>query len=459
MIRCVHGRSVRTNHLVFFALIAFGVTACSGDTLVGGTTLPEIELKVWNSGAGNGTVETPDNLLDLDCSFTGGVSVPRDCTLTFQDAGGGGDFVVRATPDDGNDFLLWTTRTCATEGSGGCRVDCGPDDDNTECQLHFDASAGDVAFKLNARFEWEPKDIHLSVVAESGSGPGSGTVMTPQDGYELDCQIEGSEESGTCVLLLEDYAGAGSFDVVALPDPGNEFAGWTSLSCNSDGIPTYCDFNCGPDDDEAICLLSFGERSGNVDFSMEARFAANLNTVVIEDDFEAVNACDAWSSNVAGNGTFVATDGCEAAGGDPAGYRTMKHEVTDVGNVVISHWFSGETYDPSVEGAIERIDYSEDHIITQPAFVGGAVGIGFRLEQGGTWYTYTIGGFDDTQWASYAVSLTPADFVPAPGPDFSISGGEIQFGYVRSNSNTTDGATSTSVHGIDNWQVVIVQAP
>ena len=50
-------------------------------------------------------------------------------------------------------------------------------------------------------------------------------------------------------------------------------------------------------------------------------------------------------------------------------------------------------------------------------------------------------------------------FTPAPGPDFSASGGEIQVGYGRSNSNTTAGVTSTTVHGIDNWRVVIVQAP
>ena len=543
-----------------------------------------ITVQVSGAGVGSGRVQSSESFVVLDCPVTNGSvfdSEAPPCGVTFQDAGGGGLFDVYATPGPGDVFTAWLDPSCTAEKPGACDITCGvnPDPPN-ECTLSFDEDSGDVLFKVTAVFdrEGDTREIRLSTSPDDEPFVvrGSGTVMTPEAGYDLDCQIDGDDTSGTCVMLLEGYVGAGSIEVVALPDAGSEFTGWGNLRlCSASGATGSCNIDCGDSNDEPTCLLSFADNSGDVRFSMPAkfrtdekditvnvtgaglgegvvfmsvhpewllcgivaghtsglcsftnegltgegsyqviasregasefqgwddqscmsaaidachfdcvanadgevcelswdensgdvtfdmtaRFETTLNTVVIEDDFDDAGACADWTSDVVGNGTFSGTDGCELVGGHPNGYRTMTHEVTDVGGVVVSHWYEGGSYDPSSGGAIEEIIYSESRIITQPAFVGGAVGSSFRLRQGGTVYTHTFGSFTDTGWATHSVRLSPVHFTPAPGPDFSAAGSEIQFGYVRSNSNTSAGATSTSVHGIDNWRVVIVQAP
>jgi len=342
---------------------------------------------------------------------------------------------------------------------GECSTDCGPNDDDLQCTLTFTAAAGPVDFSVTGEFDLEfappSKDITINV---AGAGLGEGTVFTPLLGQDLLCGVQAGTTSGLCTLVLENNLGAGDLEVIAVREGDSEFEGWDVQSCVAES-PGTCRFDCAAIQDGESCELVWDEGSGDVTFDMTARFESGLNTVVIEDDFEGGGACADWTSVVVGNGTFVGTDGCEAAGGDPSGYRTMTHEITNVGGVVVSHWYEGGSYDPSVGGAIQQIVYSESRIITQPAFVGGAVGSSFRIRQGGTDFTYTFGSFTDTAWATNSVILTPTHFTPAPGPDFSASGSEIQFGYVRSNSNTTDGSTSTSVHGIDNWRVVIYQEP
>ncbi len=52
-----------------------------------------------------------------------------------------------------------------------------------------------------------------------------------------------------------------------------------------------------------------------------------------------------------------------------------------------------------------------------------------------------------------ALVLQPSDF-SGGGPDFSDQGGEIFFGFLRSNS-TAAGLTTT--HGIDDWRVEFIR--
>jgi len=543
-----------------------------------------IKVQVSGAGVGSGRVKSRESFVSLDCPVTNGSVFDSDdppCGVTFQDAGGGGLFDVFATPGPGDVFTAWLDPSCTAEKPGACDITCGVNlDPPNECTLSFDEDSGDVVFKVTAVFdpEGDSRDIRLSTGPDSEGlvAKGSGTVMTPEAGYDLDCQIDKNDQSGTCQILIEGYVGEGTIEVVALPDAGTEFTGWGShRTCSASGATGSCNIYCGDGNDEPTCLLSFADNSGDVGFSMPVkfrtdekditvnvtgaglgegvvfmavhpewllcgimaghtsgrcsftnegitgegsyeviasregasefqgwddqscvstvpgacrfdcvanadgeicelswddnsgdvtfdmtpRFESGLNTVVIEDDFEEAGACVDWNSDVAGTGTYNATDGCEAAGGNPDGYRTMTHEVTDVSGINVSHWYEGGSYDPSSGGAIEEIIYSESQIITQPAFVGGAVGSYFRLRQGGTVYSYSLGAHTDTGWTDHSARLTPGFFTPAPGPDFSAAGGEIQFGYGRSNSNTTAGATSTTVHGIDNWRVVIVQEP
>jgi hypothetical protein len=156
----------------------------------------------------------------------------------------------------------------------------------------------------------------------------------------------------------------------------------------------------------------------------------------------------------------------QASGGvDDSAFRQMTHVIEETGgcadekcSLVVYHQ-SSLSYDPSTEGAIAFIDYSEMHRISEPAFEGAAVGWSFSVEQGGTLYV-AFGertGFTATEWSPDAIcGITPEDFTQE-GLDFSTSGGPITFGFTRSNTNTSADNVQRNVHGIDEFKVVIVK--
>jgi hypothetical protein len=147
-------------------------------------------------------------------------------------------------------------------------------------------------------------------------------------------------------------------------------------------------------------------------------------------------------------------------------YRNMTHSIENATNCDVSctlavfHKSVAATYNPSEQGAINYIDYTEAQRILIPSFEGGAVGWGFAVMQNGRRYNLfrEVSEFTNLNWETNGFcNLTEGDFGP-PGnqPDFSAAGAEITFGYIRSNTNTSDTSTSTSVHGIDDFKVVIV---
>lgn len=143
------------------------------------------------------------------------------------------------------------------------------------------------------------------------------------------------------------------------------------------------------------------------------------------------------------------------AGGNPGGFRRMTHTLTkqtapDFVTLFVEHRFTGATYDPSKQGAIASLDYSEDHQSAASdeytALLVVQNGVSYRAEFPnnsafpiGTWQTARLTG------------LRASDFTPA-GLNFSATGGPMTFGYVRGNSARF---VTTITHDIDNWQVTI----
>ena len=72
----------------------------------------------------------------------------------------------------------------------------------------------------------------------------------------------------------------------------------------------------------------------------------------------------------------------------------MSHDLPGPSNITVWHLFNAGTYNPSTQGAIASINYSEDRIVVSPPFAGSAIGGGFLLQQGGV--TYGIGGLNFT---------------------------------------------------------------
>ncbi|MBY0262255.1 MAG: hypothetical protein K2Q20_07910 [Phycisphaerales bacterium] len=162
-----------------------------------------------------------------------------------------------------------------------------------------------------------------------------------------------------------------------------------------------------------------------------------------------------------------------ASGGNGGPYRFVRHSLTvsNAGNGAVTglHLNANSFYDPSVQGPVTSINYSEDSI----AFLGpGSVQAGgLYILQGGNSYvqrnpflTMPLPAFSG--WtANPASGLVAADFYridgagtlfPFSNPDFSGSGGVMQLGFWRGNSNNGNVVTEA---GIDNWRVEIIPAP
>ena len=203
-----------------------------------------------------------------------------------------------------------------------------------------------------------------------------------------------------------------------------------------------------------------------------AGLASNASAVVFFDG--VFNNAD-WSltttlnTNAAGSSAF----GLQfLTGGNPNEYRRIRNQLTVSSPTGILHGFHMNVtafYDPSNQGAIASIDYSEDSInfVNAP---GNGQGSGLAIIQNGRLYRTSaalIMPFSSfSTWQPNAQpGLTPASFwevdpstgmVIAGSPDFSASGTVMQLGFWRGNSN--NGSINTEC-GIDNWHVDIIPAP
>ena len=191
-----------------------------------------------------------------------------------------------------------------------------------------------------------------------------------------------------------------------------------------------------------------------------APFPVYASVVIADSTFNPTD----WTVVVVG-ATGGATQGVLqlATGGNPGSYRQISHNLPGPSTIVVSHVFNAVTYDPSTQGAIASIDYSEDRIELSPPFGGAAIGGYFLLQQGGvTWRNNTDLAFSNLSWATLSLTgLIASNFAVVAGatglPDFSSSGSPITFGVLRSNSNSNASGSYTTTNGLDNWKVTVNQ--
>ncbi|MBL8876380.1 MAG: hypothetical protein JNM86_11350 [Phycisphaerae bacterium] len=173
------------------------------------------------------------------------------------------------------------------------------------------------------------------------------------------------------------------------------------------------------------------------------------------------------------NGAGSATAGFQVpVGGNPLQYRRIRNSLNASGPlaaVIGLHMRGTYSYNPG-GGAISVINYSEDSInfVNQP---GNGQGSGLVIFQSGTYYiqrtpilTMPYATFNTWQ-PNAAPGLTSSDFweltntgtlLSGNNPDFSASGGVMQFGFWRGNSGNSSYQTDC---GIDNWRVEIIPVP
>lgn len=162
----------------------------------------------------------------------------------------------------------------------------------------------------------------------------------------------------------------------------------------------------------------------------------------------------------------------QLTGGNPNTFREISYSMAYsgaqlYGSVYVLNTLSGQGYDPSTQGAISSLAYSEDNTRIfadwSPAQVSGYplltqngkvfLGPGFVFgPNDNDWQNKTLTNLD----ASSFRELFGMDLLPDSHPDFSDSGGQLSFGFARSNSYSFNANIG---HGIDNFNVTLESAP
>ncbi len=160
-------------------------------------------------------------------------------------------------------------------------------------------------------------------------------------------------------------------------------------------------------------------------------------------------------------------------GGNPDTFRSMTHTLPPQppnvrAEIEVTHLYLGGSYDPGLQGAIDHIDYAEDGKMLSLPWPDAHSITFLALVQANRLFLSNdfIGFIGNTTWQSDALTnLTANDFTADDGsgdpPDFSASGGVIQFGYTRSNTRTETlppvppDQDLVYEHGLDNWTVTI----
>lgn len=162
--------------------------------------------------------------------------------------------------------------------------------------------------------------------------------------------------------------------------------------------------------------------------------------------------------------------GAVTASQEPGGYPGTLRKVND--SVIAApsaseysstwgvHLKSGAVWDPMSQGPIGTLDYDEDALLFAPNGDGQLTGLAIR--QNGVVYVRPVDVTPDVAWTHKSkAGITAADLYELAGlgqvfashPDFSAGGEQIQFGFLRANSNGNGGGAYTLSGAIDNWQV------
>ena len=175
------------------------------------------------------------------------------------------------------------------------------------------------------------------------------------------------------------------------------------------------------------------------------------------------------------------TTASQSGGGVPGTYRYVANWVNGGGSnysiVYGAHLNTSASYDPSVEGEILSLNYSEDSIMVRgfgdgqfsgPAIyqngqvfiaTNQAAGTGLLRANQSTWTHQAVGGLTSANFTLLGSIFSPT-WTPNGGihPDFSATGAAMLFGFYRADSACTNCPGYDIEAGIDNWFVSVDHA-
>lgn len=181
--------------------------------------------------------------------------------------------------------------------------------------------------------------------------------------------------------------------------------------------------------------------------------------IVLFDDTFDQSEWDEQIFVVSGGAAFTTNQ--VLVGGNSGAFRRMTHSLPGPSSIGVFHRYLPATYNPSVSGEIQSLDYSEDRIQINPPFGGAIIGASAALEQDGVVYLGPDIEFTSLSWQTIEMMDLNASHFSSNGnnPDFTNTGGIIHFGFTRSNTRNGSAPLVTTEHGIDNWSFTINTVP
>ncbi|MGA1147349.1 MAG: SUMF1/EgtB/PvdO family nonheme iron enzyme, partial [Candidatus Nanopelagicales bacterium] len=178
--------------------------------------------------------------------------------------------------------------------------------------------------------------------------------------------------------------------------------------------------------------------------------------LVVADTMDQSLAWGMYEWDLAGSGATTAQH--QPSGGNPDALRRVDAAVSGGGGTVVSsHTHLAGRWTPSVDGAIDAIEFGIDYRNAAPAPAAAVQRIGVFAEQGGRRFfgsVRTIGESADVWNRAEYTGLTADDFLSwdgGDGPDFSTAGPPIAFGFYVEVSSVAD-AVSVAVL-LDNFHL------
>lgn len=166
-----------------------------------------------------------------------------------------------------------------------------------------------------------------------------------------------------------------------------------------------------------------------------------------------------WTeTQVGGSGShiFDAT-GYATGNGDPSALNIFSYLYGGSTSIGYFLAFDGLVYDPSVQGAVDSIDFSLDRKRILSPYGGHGYGIGALQDGNHYFYGTTVNTIN--AWGQFVgTGLTSGDFSAffsaGPGLDLSASGSAIQFGLVIYSGNGGSPERYDETH-FDNYSVTL----
>jgi len=169
-----------------------------------------------------------------------------------------------------------------------------------------------------------------------------------------------------------------------------------------------------------------------------------------DDAFPPANWTSAKLIDTTPGAAATTTSITQPTGGANGPYRETTHTWSD-GTIVVGHLNALMVHDPVPEPVYSvTVRLFANHLTWST--IGGAVGLQFAVRQGGNWFGGPTINVFVPSWVTYGQDLVSEDFTNLLGsgplrPDFSTTGGLLEFGYLTSNS--ANGGPVTKVLGVD----------